>query len=116
MSAAAPRGTVTHDPNTNVVTYVLESMDLHETVVMTITGRVRPGAQAPGDVSNSAGVCQAGGCCATATASALIVPAGIPVTGAGPAPADLARMLFGLMSGLLASLAGGWLVFAKGRR
>jgi uncharacterized repeat protein (TIGR01451 family) len=116
VSSAAPKGTITHDAGTNVVTYVLDSMAPNESVVMSISGRVRAGAQAPGDVSNSAGICQAGGCCATASASALIVPAGIPVTGAGPSPVDLSRMLFGLLSGLLASLAGGWLVFQKGRR
>jgi hypothetical protein len=73
-------------------------------------------AQAPSEASNSAGVCQAGGCCATASAAALIVPGGIPVTGAGPGLGELLSALWALLAGIVASLAGGWLVLHKGRR
>jgi uncharacterized repeat protein (TIGR01451 family) len=115
LNTTSTRGTASHDAASNTLTLVIDSMAPNETVVARISGRVSAQAQAPAEASNSAGICQAGGCCATASAAALIVPGGIPVTGAGPAAGEMLSAALALLAGILASLAGGWLLRQRAR-
>ncbi|MCC6190841.1 MAG: hypothetical protein IT318_17590 [Anaerolineales bacterium] len=116
LNAVATFGQPMYDAAARTVTLEIGDMAIGQSVVLNISGRVATGAQAPNGVSNSAQICQPGGCCATATSTAQIMPGGIPVTGAGPSLRDIVQMVVALASGTATALSGGWLVFRDERR
>jgi uncharacterized repeat protein (TIGR01451 family) len=107
QSATATQGQPTYDSQNRVVTLAIGTLAANQSVKLVVTAVVSASAQAPSPVSSTAQVCDASGCCASASTSAAVVPPGIPVTGDGPGPREISVMLAVLGVGLILAAGAG---------
>ncbi len=110
QSATATRGQPVYDAQNRAVTLDIGTLPANQSVKLLVTAHVSAQAQAPGPVSSTGQACDSSGCCATASVSAAVMPAGIPVTGAGPGWREIATMLAALGAILVIAAGAGVLV------
>ncbi len=117
VSLATTRGDASYNAGRHAVSLHLQSVAPGETITLTIEVRLADTATAGTPVAAISTASVGGFNCARAATSVTITPAGIPVTGFGPGPAEL--MVLGTAGlGLLAALllAGGVVLRRTARR
>jgi uncharacterized repeat protein (TIGR01451 family) len=116
QGATATKGQPVYDSQTRVVTLDIGTLAAGQSVVLVVTGRVSAQAKALNQVTSITQVCQAGGCCSTAGATANVIPAGIPVTGDGPGGQEISVILLAALGAAMVMLSGVGAVVRHGRR
>jgi hypothetical protein len=103
VSANASQGTPSYDAGSHSVVLTVTGLAPGETVTLNIEVRLAATAPAGTQVAAITTANVAGFSCVQASTAVTITPAGIPVTGFGPGPVELA-VLGGVGLGLLAGL------------
>jgi hypothetical protein len=104
IDATATQGTPAFQAGANSINLLIGSLAPGQTVEFVIQVRLSATA-APGSlVTAAASTVQSGLTCRQASGAITITPAGIPVTGIGPGPREIAVMLTALLG--LAALLG----------
>lgn len=103
-SAASDAGQALFDPAARAATLNLSGLAGGQEVVLTVQTTTAASAPAGNAAQASVALLQNGVPCLTTSAGTTVMPAGIPVTGAGPGPRELQLMLGAGFSGALAVL------------